>query len=207
MNDGMPTLQHGELITLLSRRRALGHLGAGALVVGALAGPGVGTVAAQATPATNSVEAFARQAIEVVNEAIASGEASAIDAVFAPDVAGHPPHRSLVTGELLSHDLAGLKAGLADLRQFFPDAAITIDDLITSDDTVAARVTFRGTPDAAALGLGEEASQPLEIGGLMYGRIVDGRIKEFWVYFDLSAYIDLVESLPPAVMATPTGSS
>jgi predicted ester cyclase len=149
----------------------------------------------------------ARRAIDAVNEAMSTGETSAIDVIFASNVAGHPPHRSLVTGEPFSHDLAGLKAGLADIRLFIPDAAITIDDLITSGDTVAARVTFRGTPNAAALGLGEAASQPLEIGGLMYGRIANGRVAEFWVYFDLSTYIELVGSLPPAVMATPTGGS
>ena len=162
MNDDMTTLQPGDSTTSLSRRRALGHLGMGALVVGALTGPAMGTVAAQATPAAGSIEAVARQAIDAINEAMTSGETSALDAIFAADGAGHPPHRSLVTGEPFSHDLEGLTAGLADIQHFFPDAAITIDDLITSDDTVAARVTFRGTPDAAALGLGEEASQPLE---------------------------------------------
>jgi uncharacterized cupredoxin-like copper-binding protein len=155
------------------------------------------SAAAQATPAAGSIEAAARQAIEAINEAMATGETSGLDAIFAPDVAGHPPHRSLVTGEPFSHDLTGLKAGLADIRPFFPDAAITVDDLITSDDTVAIRVTFRGTPDAAALRLGDEASQPLEIGGLLYGQIVDGRIKEFWAYFDL------VGLLPSAAVATP----
>jgi uncharacterized cupredoxin-like copper-binding protein/predicted ester cyclase len=149
------------------------------------------------------VEAVARQAIEAVNMALANGETGAIDAVFAPEVAGHPPHRSLVTGEPFSHDLAGLKAGLADIHQFFPDATITIDDLIASEDTVAARVTFHGTLDATALGLGDEAGVPVEVGGLMYGRVEDGRIAEFWAYFDPSAYIDLVGLVSGTAQATP----
>jgi uncharacterized cupredoxin-like copper-binding protein/predicted ester cyclase len=196
-------MPHGISRTSLSRRKALGHLGAGTLMVGALVGPGMRSAAAQATPAAGSIEAAARQAIEAINEAMATGEASGLDAMFAPDVAGHPPHRSLVTGELFSHNLTGLKAGLADIRLFFPDAAITIDDLITSDATVAARITFRGTLDMTAVGMEEDASRPLEIGGLLYGQMTDGQISEFWAYFDPSAYVDLVWVLPSTPMATP----
>jgi uncharacterized cupredoxin-like copper-binding protein/predicted ester cyclase len=163
-----------------------------------------GAAGAQTTPPPAAAEETARQAIAAVNEAMATGETGAIDAVFAPDAVGHPPHRSLVTGEPFSHDVAGLKAGLDDIRLFFPDAAIGIDGLIASGDTVAARVTFRGTPDVAALGLGEETAQPMEIGGLMYGRITAGRVVEYWAYFDLSAYFDLIGLLPTAGMAAAT---
>jgi predicted ester cyclase/plastocyanin len=145
----------------------------------------------------------ARQALEAVNDAMASGDMSTLDAVFAAEVQGHPSHRSLVTGEPFSHDLVGLKAALADIRRFFPDAAITIDDLIASGETVAARVRFRGTPDAAVLGLEDAASQQMEIGGLIYGEIVGGLILEFWAYFDLSAYFDLIGVLPAGMTATP----
>jgi uncharacterized cupredoxin-like copper-binding protein len=79
--------------------------------------------------------------------------------------------------------------------------------LITNQDTIAARVTFRGSLDAAALGLHEEANMPLEIGGLMYGRVKDGRVAEFWVYFDPTAYIDLVKLLSDIPVATPQVSA
>lgn len=127
--------------------------------------------------------------------------------VFAPDVAGHPPHRSLVAGEPFSHDLAGLKASLADIRRFFPDATITNEELITSDDIVAARVTFRGTLDATVLGGSAETNAPPEIGGLLYGRVDDGRITEFWAYFDPSAYLNLIRLQTGTAQATPEASS
>jgi predicted ester cyclase len=180
---------HRRHMAALSRRGALARFGAGALVLGVAAGARAGIVRAQATPQPESIEAVARQAIAAVNEAMATGDTAGFDAVFASDVAAHPPHRSLVTGEPFTHDLAGLKAGLADIRHFFPDASITVDELIACGDKVAARVTFHGTPDTAALGMGPEASQPLEIGGLMYGQIADGRVAEYWAYFDLSAYL------------------
>ena len=173
----------------------------GALVIGVLASAQRGEVAAQATPAAGAIEAVARQAIAAANDAMAGGEMSALDAVFAPDVEGHPPHRSLVTGEPFSHDLAGLKAGLADIRLVFSEVSIVIDDLIVNGETVAARVTFRGAPDAAAFGLDEATSQQLEIGGLIFGEIEGGRVAEFWAYFDLSAYFDLI-GLAPSGMTT-----
>jgi uncharacterized cupredoxin-like copper-binding protein/predicted ester cyclase len=148
-------------------------------------------------------ESVARQAIDAVNTALATGDSSRFDAVFAPDVAGHPPHRSLVTGEAFSHDLAGLTAGLADIRRFFPDASLTIDDLIAADDAVAARVTFRGTLDTTALGGEEEHNRRLEIGGLLFGEISDGRIVEFWAYFDPSVYADLAGMSPTAALTAP----
>lgn len=196
------TILPGNGAASLSRRKGFGRLGA-ALIVAGVAHSGARSTAAQATPGAGASEAVARAAIDAVNDAMATGDASALDAVFTPEVQGHPPHRSLETGEPFSHDLAGLKAALADIRRFFPDAEIAIDDMIASGGTVATRVRFRGSPDAAALGLEDAASQPLEIGGLMYGEIVGDRVGEFWAYFDLSAYLDLVGSLPRGAVATP----
>jgi predicted ester cyclase/plastocyanin len=203
MTQGQTTISPRTVAASLSRRGALGRLGAAVLVGVGLKHTGARSVVAQATPGAGASEAVARQALDAVSDAMASGDMSALDAVFAAEVQGHPSHRSLVTGESFSHDLAGLKAALADIRRFFPDAAITIDDLIASGETVAARVRFRGTPDAAVLGLEDGASQQMEIGGLIYGEIVGGRILEFWAYFDLAAYFDLVGVLPAAIVATP----
>jgi ketosteroid isomerase-like protein/plastocyanin len=196
-----------SLTLSLSRRRSITRLG-GALLLfaGALRTPQQ-TVRAQATPSPDDVEATARHAIEAVNTALDSGDAGVLDAVFAPDVAAHPPHRSLITSQTFSHDLDGLKAGLMDIRRYVADATIAIDDLIAEDAMVAARVTFRGTLDAAALGLGERTGGPMEIGGLLYGRVEDGRIAEFWAYFDPAAYIGLVDRRPVAAEATPQAST
>ena len=206
MNGDMTSL---DITTVRSRRGALHLLGAAALALSALAGSQRASSATQATAAAGAAETAAREAIASINEALASGDTNALDAIFSATVVGHPPHRSLITGELFSHDLAGLKAGLADIRHVFPDAAITIDDLIASDDTVAARITFRGTLDAVSLGLGQGVNRRLEIGGLTYGRVADGQVAEFWVYLDPSAYLDLIGLLPAAAMATPetTGGS
>ena len=73
-----------------SRRAVLGRLGA-VVAAGTLARAPHQTAFAQATRDAAALDALARQAIDAVNEALATGETSALDAVFAPDVAGHPP--------------------------------------------------------------------------------------------------------------------
>lgn len=197
------SVPQADFAARVQRRATLVRIGGGAVTLAGLAGFDRAEAAAQGTPSAGASEDVARQAIAAVNEALATGDAAVLDCIFAPDVVGHPPHRSLVTGEPFSHDVTGLKAGLADIRRFFPDAAIAIDDMIAGEDRIAARVTFRGTPDFTSIGLDTGAGQPLEIGGLMYGRVAEGRIAEFWSYFDLSPYLDLLGELRRAAAATP----
>ncbi|MCC7023015.1 MAG: ester cyclase [Thermomicrobiales bacterium] len=205
MNEDVMTRRSAYGRAVISRRVALGRLGV-VVAAGTLGSPPQQAAFAQATPDAAALEALASQAIDAVNVVLATGETSAIDAVLALDVTGHPPHRSLVTGEPFSHDRAGVKAGLADIHQFFPEATITIDELMASQGAVAVRVTFRGTLNAEALGMHDQARTSLEIGGVIYAHVKDGRIAEFWAYFDPTANSVLVSMLPGDVHATPEAS-
>jgi predicted ester cyclase len=149
-----------------------------------------------ATPDAAATERVARQAIAAVNAALASGDESGIDAWFAPEMVGHPPHRSIATGEAFSHDLAGMKLALAEIRRYFPDATILVEDVIAAGDKAAARVTFRGTPDAAAFGRATVSERPLEAGGVFFGRVVGRRVVEFWAYFDEAELLMLLMATP-----------
>lgn len=166
----------------------------------ALAGAGVSAIllriraSAQGTPGTVGV---AQKAIDAVNLALATGDQSELDAVFAPGLRTHPPHRSIATGEAFSHDLAGLKAALEDIRSYVPDAEILVGDVISEGDKVAALSAFRGTPAVHALGTQKPAIAPLEVGGVIFAVVADEQIAEFWAYFDL------VELLPLLVLGTP----
>lgn len=135
--------------------------------------------------AAHGAEEVAEDAMAAVNAAMATGDEAGLDAMFAPDLVGHPPHRSLTTGEAYSHDLAGLKAALAEMRRYFPDGAFSVEDVVADDDRVAGRFTFRGTPDRAAFGMAEAASAPLEADGVVFAVIKDDRVSEFWAYFDV----------------------
>jgi hypothetical protein len=133
-----------------------------------------------------------REAMEALAKALASGDDSGLDAVFAGDVAVHPRHRMMATREEVSPDLAGLKAALADIRGVASNVELNVDDLIAEDDKAAARFTVRGTLTMS--------DQPLEGSGLAFAVITDDRVTELWIYPD--PY--LMMSLMPLVgMATP----
>ncbi|MCC7023018.1 MAG: ester cyclase [Thermomicrobiales bacterium] len=205
MNEAVMTRRSAYGRTVISRRVALGRLGV-VVAAGTLGSPPQQAAFAQATPDAAALEALVRQAIDAVNVVLATGETNAIDTVFASDVTGHPPPRSLVTGEPFTHDRAGVKAGLADIHQLISDATITIDELTASQGAVAVRLTFRGTLNTEVFGMHDQAMTSLEIGGVMYAHVKDGRIAEFWAYFDPTAYSDLVNLLPGGVQATPEAS-
>lgn len=137
--------------------------------------------------AAHDAEEVAEETIAAVNTTLATGDEAALDELFAPDLAVHPPHRSLATGEEFGHNLAGLKAAFAEMRRYFPDGAFTVEDSVADDDKVAGRFTFRGTPDAAAFGLPVAPSTPLEAEGVIFMVVADDRVQEFWAYFDPEA--------------------
>ncbi|MCC7024190.1 MAG: ester cyclase [Thermomicrobiales bacterium] len=175
-------------------RRAVVH-GLGAASAGALA------LLGSSRPAVaHGTEDVARQAIDAVNQALATGDTSGLDAVFAAGLQGHPPHTSLATGEPFTHDLDGLKAALQEMRHFFPDSRFLIDDLIVQGDKAAGRVTFRATPDPTAFGLPEAAAQSVEVGGVIFAGIAEDRVVEFWAYFDQTELMALIGMATPAAI-------
>ena len=194
MNDHIDRHSKTAFGVSASRRtamRGLGAAGIGALVL----------LGSARRAAAHGAEEVAQEALDAVNQALATGDMSGLDAVLAADLQGHPPHPSLATGEPFPHDLAGLKASLEEMRRFFPDSQLVLDDLIVEEDKVAGRVTFRGTPDPTAFGLPEAAAQPVESGGVIFAVIEEDRVVEFWAYFDLA------ELMAAAGMATPAAAA
>ena len=176
----------------VSRRAALRRLGGGGIVATTLMGAAPRSADAQAADGS---EAAARRAIDAINQALASGDTSDIDAAFTADFVDHTPRRSPTTGRLYPSDLAGLKASLLDLHSVFPDAAFVVEDVIAAGDKAAVRFTFRGTPDPAAPGVPEAVERGVSAGGVMLGRVAGGRIAESWDYDELAElYGPLVEA-------------
>lgn len=191
MNDQSSRRGIAPVAANTSRRvllRAAGATGLGAALL----------LTRQPAVSAHGADEVAQQAVEAINAAMATGDEAQLDELFAADLVGHPPHRSLATGEAFSPDLAGLKAALAEMRRYFPDGQIVVEDLIVADDKVAGRLTFRGTPDAAAFGLAEAPSGPVEVDGVAFAVIADDRVKEFWAYFDMAEVMSLMMPATPA---------
>lgn len=184
----------------MPRRDALRRVGLGGAFLGLLAGFRGHETAAQSTLESAATEAAARRAVNAINQVLAGGDVTLLDLAFAADYVNRTPGASHRTGQPYSPDLAGLEASLIDLRSIAPNAVILVDDVIASGDTASVLGTFRGTIDLAALGLPAGSSERLSIGGLAFGRIVDGRIAESWTYHEAA---NVLASLAPAA-PTPT---
>ena len=185
----------------VSRRSALRRLGVGGAAAGGALIVGRQTASAQFSFTTAATEAAARRAVSAVNQALATGDTSVLDTMFAPAYVNQTPRTSLLNGQTYSADLTGLKTAVTELRAVVPDAVILIDDVIASGDTAAVRATLRGTLDTAAVSLSEGADPRLSIGGGAFARFVDGRVVESWVYDEAAA---LFGAVAPAAPAQPT---
>ena len=102
------------------------------------------------------------------------GDMTAIGDLMATDAVIHQP-------EVGGTD--GLKAFNRTLRAAFPDWHSTPEELVAEDDTVAERWTGRGTHQGAFQGIAPTGRQ-VEVPGVVFYRIRDGRIVEFRGSFD-----------------------
>lgn len=189
MNNHMERDSRAAIATSVSRRtamRGLSAVGLGTLVLAGSAG----------RAAAHGAEEVAQEAMEALNQALATGDDSGLDAVFAADVTVEPRHRMLTTGEEVSDDLVGLKVGLADMRNLATDIEIVVDDVIAADDKAAGRFTVRGTPAGA--------DETLEAGGLFYVVVEDDLVAELWIYLDPYVTMDVLALVG---MATPMPSA
>jgi len=176
----------------------------------ALLGPAL-SAAQEATPTAAECPAMTgKENKDVVSrflEAVNSGD----DAAAADLTAGHITYHSRSKGER-EGDAGGFFQGQ---RASFPDATMTIDQLVAEGETVAAYVSWSGTLQGeTALISGREVSIPegqrdAEWVGALFFRVECGKITDVWSVIDrLGHLMDLgvitEEELQSAdVLATP----
>lgn len=81
----------------------------------------------------------------------------------------------------------------------FPDLRLTIEEIGCSDDTVAARMAFRGTHRGEFQGL-PPTNREVAFTSVELNRMVDGKVAEHWFEFDQGK---LLEQLGLAVIPGP----
>ena len=130
-----------------------------------------------------------QQPLEVVEyqrtwvEALNRGDVSGADATFAPDCVIH------ITGSPAPDlDLAGFKEMLAGFFRAFPDVRFTMEDQIVAGDKVAIRWTAEGT-HTGPLGAAPPTGKRVRIDGLLFDRVVAGRVAERWEQWDQPAML------------------
>jgi hypothetical protein len=184
MEDNQTGRTAARILGSTSRRGALLRLGAGGLAVGAAIGARQQPTQAQFAISAAITEATARRAIAAINRALAVGDTSGLDATFSPDFVNHTPRRSLVTGQLFTPDLAGLKASLTEIHTVVPDGVLLIDDIVASYDTASILGSFRGTLRAEATNQPNGSNLDLRIDGVLFAKISGGYVMQSWNYDD-----------------------
>lgn len=86
-------------------------------------------------------------------------------------------------------ETVGRDADKEKMRAFldaFSDFEATVEDVVSEGDTVALRVTLRGTHDGEFMGIAP-TGKSIEIQNMVFTRIEDGKIAERWVQPDTLA--------------------
>lgn len=128
---------------------------------------------ASAEPRTDN-KRIARQIPEAVATA---GDLDLIDTICTVDFADHSPLGEVESREEFRQQMEGIRAA-------FDDFSATVDDVIAEGDTVAMRVTLRGTHTGEFMGI-EPTGEAFEVGNMVFTRIEDGKIAERWVLPDM----------------------
>jgi predicted ester cyclase len=187
----------------MSRRSALRRLGESGLMAGAAMSAASPSQAQQTTDVTTATLDAASQAIVAINQVLATGDASLLDAHFSADYVDQTPRRSIATGQLQPPNLAGLKASLLELRGVVPDGVFLIADAVGNGDRYAQRLTFRGTLDASALNLQGMTDRVLTVSGVVFGRVTATQISESWDYDDAAEVYGFLLAPQPAQGSQP----
>ncbi len=112
--------------------------------------------------------------------------------------------RDLVTPNFVAHqpgvpqplDIAGLIQFAEVFVNAFPDARVTVEDLIAEGDKVVTRWTFQGPHTSDFQGI-PPTGKHVTMAGIDINRIAGGKIVEHWVEFDGLGLMQQLGVVPP----------
>jgi len=139
---------------------------------------------------TTTAEENKRAARRILEEIVEKGDLDAIDGLYTEDVVEHTP-----MGDFSGHE--AIKEGFEMTRSAFSDYTVTVEDMIAEGDTVAVRLTERGTHDGEFLGI-EPTGNEFEHQTMAFLQLEEGKVAEWWVQpdnFGLMQQLGVVE--PP----------
>lgn len=126
------------------------------------------------------------------NEVWNQGKESTIDELCHPNAVIHGfPEAGVVT------DREGFKAGFRKFHSAFSGIRITVDDIIDEGDTSASRWTATMKHTCHGFGF-PPTGLPVEIFGMSWIRLRDGRMIECWNAYDLTRVTTYLQALPKA---------
>lgn len=129
-------------------------------------------------------EALVRRWIRAYNDRDTAGEEAARTADFAAHVPGFP-----------SFDNAGWKQFVWGFADAFPDLHLIVEDVVASEDKVAARIGFRGTHRGDFMGI-PATGREVTFASMEFNRVVGGRVAEHWVLIDMLGLLQQLGAAP-----------
>lgn len=163
-------------------------------VPSAAATPASGSTPVAAEPETGmrtvdaaTVEANRTLARRFRDEIFAQGNLTAADEILAPDVVWHAD---------VAPGAEGVRAHATELRDAFPDLALSADQVVAAGDRVAILWTMRGTHQGELYGA-PPTGNPVTTPGTDIFRIENGKIAEIWTVGDDLGLLIQLGALPP----------
>jgi steroid delta-isomerase-like uncharacterized protein len=131
-------------------------------------------------------EAIIRRWIEAYNDRDRQAEAD----LLAPEYVAHVPGAP--------GPLVGLKAWTqfsGSFAEAFPDLRLTVEDIFSAGEMVAARVAFHGTHRGEFQGI-PPTGKEVAFSSIEINCVVDGKVEEHWVQLDLLGLMQQLGALP-----------
>jgi predicted ester cyclase len=130
-------------------------------------------------------EAIIRRLVE---EVINGGNTDVLPKLVAPDHVGHDH-----LGDRYGPE--GVRIGIAEWREAFPDFRVTIQDLLSHGDRAAWRFTLEGTHAGPFMGVAA-TGRPARASGIRIDRLGGGHLVESWVALDVLGLLRQLGALP-----------
>lgn len=147
---------------------------------------------AWARDGASDAAANARVVRRFVEDVLNGADPDALDELVAPDVVD----RAAPSGPPAGRE--GLRRPLAAGRVAFPDARLTMLDLIAQGDKVVVQWTMRGT-HRGPLGRIGPTGRPIEVSGVNIERLAGGHIVEHWSVVDQTELFQQIGILPDPI--------
>ena len=129
-------------------------------------------------------EALVRRWIQAYNDRDTAGEEAVRTADFAAHIPGLP-----------SFDNAGWKQFVWGFAAAFPDLHLTVEDVVASEEKVAARIRFRGTHRGEFMGI-PATGREVTFASMELNRVVGGKVAEHWVILDMFGLLQQLGAAP-----------
>lgn len=117
-----------------------------------------------------------------------------LDELIAPDVVNHDPLSDETLTPEEARGFEGFRRHVEAAYEGFPDAHVTIEDLIAEGDRVAVRFTFEGTHEGRFGGI-ESTGKRVSGTNMGFYRIEDGKIVERWLETDNLALLEQLDAV------------